>query len=426
MVPSLSNTTDEKDYLQRYKDCAFINTITKEYNSKCSKLSEDYDRIFEQNMKKKKELEENKALRESLMEKIEDLEKNNQNLTSCSREQNEKNKYLEAQKNQMEKSLYDARNEIELLKCQNQMIASSDKKSKERINKLELLLSERNDEIREEKTKCRNLNTKLRKLHDELKQNADKSRIETQKLSTNVKFLKAELENKMRTNSELINKLLVQKNDFEELQKALDRSRQNVEKLNSDLEQVKIKEDRLIDKLRKEKSEIERKQKEVEMIVDDKVNELKKYEFHNEQLKKDIEEVQYKLDFVTKNADEERILANEKTEKIYNEMKNLEVDLTLKNSQVLGLEDKLTEARRMQKAESDNVFELRNKLENLKRKKNLVYNPQPGGEVNEYVKVNAHFNKVLDELQRDYTNIKVKKNTTLFDNYAEKLSSIFR
>lgn len=357
---NLNEIENEKENLQKQLNDTSTwigHTITKTKTIN-SELMKSYDLLWNKYENSKKELDQKRDHIKNLNEEVDQYIKNFDNIKCRLKVQEEKNRYLEEQKNKLEIYLKEEKNNIYLYECQNESQKKCLEKKFDAFNEITKTIAEKVDKSNEDNWILSLRNDHLEKNRLNFLRKVEKSEFTQMQLNNEINTLNAEIKIKENHNTELTRTLSEQKKCLDEQTKLLEDSKKKIE----ELEEMNAKENNeacsFVDKLRLEYSKVEEEREKLETKVRERANELKNFELQNERLMKNVEESHYKIGTIRKNSVENQKVSMEKVEKLRDDINILQNDVAEKNQTITELYEKLSEAKRMYKIEVDNVYKL--------------------------------------------------------------------
>ncbi|VVC35596.1 Hypothetical protein CINCED_3A025926 [Cinara cedri] len=301
----------------------------------------------------------------------------------------EENLYLEENINQLEECLFKEQKNKTCLEYQNDNQKMCLEYKYQQIAQEKKKLVEKTDELKREKeeTSCV-LKLKLNDCESEKKElNKEKS---LQIIM--VDKLKKELELEKNYGQKLNETICRQNNKKQELDKELQKCKEQYELLKQISETESTRADTVISTLRTEKTFLDLERRKAETEFNQNKKELEKFGYETEQLNMDIMKIQSKLDSVIKNSDENDKLSMERVGQRLQDNEQLTIDLHEKERCIVELRTTLSEMKMVQRKESDEVRSLRTQVNDLKVKQNnmeIEFGEYPGnGDHNSIINYN--------------------------------------
>lgn len=399
------------------------------------KLTENYNVLWNKYQNKKKELDNSKCVQECLSNKIDELNKKCDKLLCMLKEQGEKNKCLEEEYNQLDECLKEEKNNVTSLKVQNQKKKMCLERTSEELNKTKQILNEQCCEITKIKEEHCKLKSKSEFLQDTLSLKVDKCNLIELQLAKNKEIAKTEVQLQKYRNTELDQILCKQNNQLQELTEMLGKDNERINVLKETIGKERIEAENCIDKIRQKKLKVEKEREELNKKLEEHMEKLKCSEIQIDHLNSEMNELQYKLDMTIKDSNEKQKLSAECMEKIKNDMNKLKTEITSKNQIIIQLEQQICEAKKMHMIATENICNLKRKLEKLRDKpvkcisnSNQCVTPKiPCTTSHNNYQMTDHVNKVLHELKLDNDgncSEVLEGNTQNFENLIIQCNSI--
>jgi len=375
-----------------------VESTLKTYKTLYRRITDNYYTLWSKYQNKKKVLAKCKRFQERLNKKIHELNKNIETVECQLRKQEDRNKCLEDNNNRLEASLMEEKNNVACLKSQYQNQKQCLEKTVDELTDTTQILKKTNEELDNNIEENCKLTSALEILNDKFTRTLDKHNIEKLQTIKNNNIINTELEIQKYRNTELNKSVCEQKCKLQEQAELLEKSNDQNEKLKEMIANERVQVNESIEKLRKEKLIIECEMEQVKNQSNEYVTLLECLELENNQLKTQINEFKFKLDTVIKNSDEKLKSLTEKLKNVQANRKQLKGEITSTNQINAELKEQLLVAKKMHKAEIENVHNLEKKLKNACQKstkysQNSNTNPcNTGPFLQSYM-------KVLDELK---------------------------
>lgn len=361
-------TGNEELHRQLISTTNSIGEIIEQHKTVHSQLTKNYNSLWYNYQNKINELEVSKRSQECLSNKLNELNINCENLKCQLKEKDNKHIDFIESYNQLEAVLTEAKNDVTCLKNQNLNLKNSLNITSEDLDTNTQLLKNKICELDHIKLENVELKSKCECLQNKLTQTIEKyNQIELQ-LNKNENISKTELQIQDIRNIELNQIVNEQKCQLQEKTEILENDNANINALKQMIEENTIQANNCYDKIRKEKLNLENDNEELKTNIKEYIKQLKCLELQNEQFSRQINELQYKLCKTVENSDEMQKLSTENMKKICDDMEKVKTEITLKNQAIAELEEQLLEVKKMHMVETENVCDLKRKLDNLRYK----------------------------------------------------------
>jgi len=331
-------------------------------------------------------------------------------------EQDEKNRRLEDNYKLLEDILVKERKDVTYLKSQNQNQTKSLEILSDDLYNTTQILDKTNEKLERITEEHRKLTLTLEILNGKLSRTVEKHDIEKLKLTKTNSIVNTELEIEKFRNAKLNTTVCEQNHKLQNQTELLETCREKNEELKQTIVNEKRQADDSFNALKKDKLNVESEKKELEKKLEDYLVQLKSLGLENEQLNAQNNEIQYKIDEAIKSGDERLKLFTEKMENMDEEINRLNIEITSKNQIITELEEQLSVAKRMYKAETENVYDLDRKFKNACQRPN-TYGQSSNVSLCSFFQ---SYTKVLDELKStgEYPYFNNSKNSST--EYLEK------
>jgi len=262
----------------------------------------------------------------------------------------------------LEEILIEEKRNAACLKSENQSHKRRLEKTFDELSDTTRMLNKTNDEL-DKKTEEHCSAASALEIHkDKLSRAVEKHNIEKLQLNKNNNIVNTELDIQKYRNAELHKTVCERNCQLQHQTELLEKSNEQNEILKQIIAKEMIQANESIDKSRKDKLIIINEKEELEMKLEEYKNTFALLEHENEQLKTQINELQFKLDTIVKNGDEKLKLLTEKMGSIDDERKQLNIEITSMNQINAELEKRLAEAKKMHNVETENVYNLERRL----------------------------------------------------------------
>lgn len=407
----LNNFVSGNEELQKqlHSTTNFISDIIEKHKTVHSQFTKNYNSLWCNYQNKINELEESKQSYKCLSDKLCELNINFETLKCQLKEQDDKNKQYTELYNQLEANLNEEKNNVTCLNSENQNQKICLNITSDDLNKTTQILTEKINELDCTKLENDKLKSKCEFLEDELKQIVNKYEQVELQLQKNENISKTELQVLNFHNTELKQIVNDQNKQLKRKTEILEELNEKIKELKQTLEKETIQGSNCLDEIRKEKLSITNDNERLKKNIKEHMEKSKCLKLQNEQYETQINELQYELSTAVKTSNEMQKIAIENEEKVCGDIKKLTTEITSKNQCIVELEEKLSEINKMYLKETENVNNLKRKLDNLR------YKPI---KLNQYLNIDCDYqitdcvSQVIDELQLDSPNMSINEDTS--------------